>query len=36
MSKLGLCKDEVRLPLTPLSEPTKEKIHSALKHADLI
>ena len=36
MSKLELCKDEVRLPLTPLSEPTKEKIHSALKHADLI
>ena len=36
MSKLGLCKDEVRLPLTPLSEPTKEKINSALKHADLI
>ena len=36
MSKLGLCKDEVRLPLTPLSEPTKQKINSALKHADLI
>ena len=36
MRKLGLCKDEVRLPLTPLSEPTKEKINSALKHADLI
>ena len=36
MNKLGLCKDEVRLPLTPLSEPTKQKINSALKHADLI
>ena len=36
MSQLGLCKDEVRLPLTPLSEPTKQKINSALKHADLI
>ena len=36
MSKLGLCKDELRLPLTPLSEPTKQKINSALKHADLI
>ena len=35
MSQLGLCKDEVRLPLTPLSEPTKQKINSALKHADL-
>ena len=36
MSQLGLCRDEVRLPLTPLSEPTKQKINSALKHADLI
>ena len=36
MSQLGLCKEEVRLPLTPLSEPTKQKINSALKHADLI
>lgn len=36
MNKLGLCKDEVRLPLTPLSEPTKQKIDSALKLADLI
>ncbi len=36
MSQLGLCKDEVRLPLTPLSEPTKQKINSALKYADLI
>ena len=36
MSQLGLCKDEVRLPLTPLSEPTKQKINSALKHANLI
>ncbi|OCX66518.1 4-hydroxy-tetrahydrodipicolinate synthase [Thioclava sp. SK-1] len=36
MSKLGLCSDEVRLPLTPLSDATKARIDTALKLADLL
>lgn len=36
MSELGLCSDEVRLPLTPLSDGTKELVRMALRHAGLI
>lgn len=36
MSKLGLCSDEVRLPLTGLSDETKAKVDAALAHAGLL
>jgi 4-hydroxy-tetrahydrodipicolinate synthase len=36
MSKLGLCSEEVRLPLTGLLDSTKAKIDAAMKHAGLI
>lgn len=36
MSLLGLCSDEVRLPLTPLTEDTKAAIKSAMEHAGLL
>jgi 4-hydroxy-tetrahydrodipicolinate synthase len=36
MSLLGLCAPDVRLPLTPLTEPTKDKIQSAMRHAGLL
>ncbi len=36
MSQLGLCSDEVRLPLTPLSDSTKSLIRNALRHAGLL
>ena len=36
MSQLGLCSDEVRLPLTPLSDSTKGLIRDALRHAGLL
>ena len=36
MSELGLCSDEVRLPLTPLSDRTKQLVRSALRHVGLI
>ena len=36
MSQLGLCLDEVRLPLTPLSDSTKGLIRDALRHAGLL
>lgn len=36
MSKLGLCADEVRLPLTGLSDETKAKVDAALAHAGLL
>jgi len=35
-SQLKLCSDEVRLPLVTVSSVTKEKIKSALKHANLV
>ena len=35
MSRLGLCSDEVRLPLTGLSDDTKAKVDAALAHAEL-
>ncbi len=36
LSKLGLCSDEVRLPLTGLEDSTKAALDAALKHADLL
>ena len=36
MSKLGLCSDEVRLPLTGLSDETKAKLDAAMRFAGLI
>ncbi|MEX0367466.1 MAG: 4-hydroxy-tetrahydrodipicolinate synthase [Ruegeria sp.] len=36
MSRLGLCSDEVRLPLTGLSDDTKAKVDAALLHAGLM
>jgi 4-hydroxy-tetrahydrodipicolinate synthase len=35
MSELGLCNDEVRLPLTPLTEGTKDLLRAALRHAGM-
>lgn len=36
MSKLGLCSEEVRLPLTGLRDSTKEALDAALAHAGLL
>ncbi|MFV0513468.1 MAG: 4-hydroxy-tetrahydrodipicolinate synthase [Jhaorihella sp.] len=36
LSKLGLCSEEVRLPLTGLSDATKSAIDAAMRHAGLI
>ena len=36
MSLLGLCSDEVRSPLTTLTDGTKEKIRRAMVHAGLL
>jgi 4-hydroxy-tetrahydrodipicolinate synthase len=36
MSRLGLCSAEVRLPLTPLTEPTKALVDAGLRHAGLL
>ncbi|MBV2360141.1 4-hydroxy-tetrahydrodipicolinate synthase [Thalassococcus sp. CAU 1522] len=36
MSRLGLCSDEVRLPLVPVTQPTRVKIDAALRHAGLL
>ena len=36
MSKLGLCSDEVRLPLTGLLDETKAMLDDAMKHAGLL
>ncbi|MEM6938498.1 MAG: 4-hydroxy-tetrahydrodipicolinate synthase [Pseudomonadota bacterium] len=36
MSRLGLCSDEVRLPLTSLSDETKALVDAALAHAGLM
>ena len=35
MSLLGLCDEEVRLPLTQLTQPTKDLIKKAMAHAHL-
>ncbi len=36
MSLLGLCNEDVRSPLTPLEDSTKEAIRAAMVHADLL
>ncbi|MEP2681639.1 MAG: 4-hydroxy-tetrahydrodipicolinate synthase [Sulfitobacter sp.] len=36
MSRLDLCSDEVRLPLTELTDPTKELVDAGLRHAGLM
>ena len=36
MSLLGLCSDEVRLPLVGLSEASKAAIRDAMAHAGLL
>ena len=36
LSLLGLCSEEVRLPLVGLTDPTKAKIKAAMRHAGLI
>ena len=36
MSRLGLCSEEVRLPLTPVSEDTKALVDAGLRHAGLL
>ncbi|MFW8633632.1 4-hydroxy-tetrahydrodipicolinate synthase [Cribrihabitans pelagius] len=36
LSKLGLCSEEVRLPLTPLMDSTKAAIDAAMAHAGLL
>lgn len=36
MSRLGLCSEEVRLPLTGLLDSTKAKIDAAMRHAGLL
>ena len=36
LSRLGLCSDEVRLPLTGLLDRTKARIDTAMRHAGLV
>jgi 4-hydroxy-tetrahydrodipicolinate synthase len=36
LARLGLCSDEVRLPLTGLLDSTKDRIDAAMRHAGLI
>jgi len=36
LSKLGLCSDEVRLPLVGLTDGTKSAVDAAMKHAGLL
>ena len=36
LSLLGMCSDEVRSPLTTLTDETKERIRAAMVHAGLI
>ena len=35
-SRLGLCRPEARLPLAPITEPTKKAVDAAMAHAGLI
>ncbi len=35
-SLLGICGDELRLPLVPVTEPTREKVRGAMRHAGLV
>ena len=36
MSRLDLCSEEVRLPLTGLSDETRALVEAGLKHAELV
>ena len=36
LSLLGKCQDEMRLPLVPIEEPTRERIRAAMRHAGLL
>ena len=36
MARLGLCNERVRLPLLPLTGPTRDRIDAALEHAGLL
>ncbi len=36
MSRLGKCSEEIRLPLTPLTAPTRALVDDALRHAGLL
>ncbi len=36
LSLLGMCRDEVRLPLVGVTDPTKENIRAAMVHAGLL
>ncbi|WP_375259349.1 4-hydroxy-tetrahydrodipicolinate synthase [Citreimonas sp.] len=36
MSRLGLCDEEMRAPLLPITPPTREKVDAALRHAGLL
>ena len=36
MSELGLCSDEVRLPLMTVTDETKAKLRAAMRHAGLV
>ncbi|MFA5539786.1 MAG: 4-hydroxy-tetrahydrodipicolinate synthase [Gemmobacter sp.] len=36
LSVLGLCAGEVRLPIVPVTDPTRERIRAAMRHAGLI
>ncbi len=36
MSRLGLCAEEMRLPLLPVTEPVRTRIDAALRHAGLL
>ncbi len=36
MSRLGLCSEEVRLPLTALSDGTRQLVDEGLRHAGLM
>jgi 4-hydroxy-tetrahydrodipicolinate synthase len=35
-SLLGFCKNELRLPLVPVTQETQEKVHAAMVHAGLL
>lgn len=36
LSVLGKCEDEMRLPLVPVEEPTRERVRAAMRHAGLL
>ncbi|TNF21796.1 MAG: 4-hydroxy-tetrahydrodipicolinate synthase [Rhodobacteraceae bacterium] len=36
MAQLGLCTEELRLPLVPVTEPTRARLDAAMRHAGLV